>query len=477
MHITVADHLTVSPDSVLTAHNMSIVHTEDLRTSSTCSGQPTMAEQLTASYPARQGLDNTQMEMASLVQEGTMPVQSRQLQQNQNTDPPVNRTLRKHLKPKPAKESAFDEWQSETNQQNFPEKLFKDKNDFIRDEDMHELEAVWAASKGYMSVGDLEADPLLLTVESVKLSRGFMSATEFFRKIPLIAPELCKERIQLLETGLQAIQRLSDPAYTAEQEYQQLDAERLHRMECMAPDPKKFSGGSMNASAEVWQEFLSRTESHSRQASAVLGWMRNGLQLTFVGTQHASQEKAPHRKRNMEVVRKMLTRAVGPARVDECLAGKAPAEVQFANHASVQKYEDFVTTELQAALAKGVVKEWTLEQSPVVVNGLKVVDDKLPKLRLCINPMYINLFLPYETVRCERLQDIVEIVAPGDYMTTSDDKSNYWQMAMHPDAWPYLAFRLETVLLVCSTLWSDGYTIQVYDGQASHLQASPSDGG
>ena len=28
-------------------------------------------------------------------------------------------------------------------------------------------------------------------------------------------------------------------------------------------------------------------------------------------------------------------------------------------------------------------------------------------------------------------------------MTTSDDKSNYWQMAMHPDTWKYLAFRFK----------------------------------
>lgn len=184
-----------------------------------------------------------------------------------------------------------------------------------------------------------------------------------------------------------------------------------------------------------------RTDSHSRQASTVLGWKRNGLRLKFVGTQHPSQQKAPHRKRNLEVVRKMLSRAVGPSRVDECLSGTAPAEVQFANHVSVQQYADFVHKEIAAAVAKGVVKEWTLEESPVVVNGLKEVDDKLPKLGLCINPMYINLFLHYDRVRYERLQDMVEMVAPGHFMTTSDDKSNYWQMAMHPDTWKYLAFR------------------------------------
>ncbi len=36
---------------------------------------------------------------------------------------------------------------------------------------------------------------------------------------------------------------------------------------------------------------------------------------------------------------------------------------------------------------------------------------------------------------------LVEMVSPSDYMTTSDDKSGYWQMAMHPDSWKYLAFK------------------------------------
>ena len=31
-----------------------------------------------------------------------------------------------------------------------------------------------------------------------------------------------------------------------------------------------------------------------------------------------------------------------------------------------------------------------MKSLPKIVNGLKVVDDKLPTLRLCINPMLVN---------------------------------------------------------------------------------------
>ena len=50
-------------------------------------------------------------------------------------------------------------------------------------------------------------------------------------------------------------------------------------------------------------------------------------------------------------------------------------------------------------------------EPPTVVNGLKVVVDKLPKLRL-----------KYEPLDCNRLQDLF---GAGDFMTTSDDKSGY----------------------------------------------------
>ncbi|KAL0030847.1 hypothetical protein WJX77_009431 [Trebouxia sp. C0004] len=102
-----------------------------------------------------------------------------------------------------------------------------------------------------------------------------------------------------------------------------------------------------------------------------------------------------------------------------------PSPVQFHNHKSFQTYASFVDTKLDKALAKGIIGEWPFPEPPTVVNGLKVVDDKLPKLRLCINPMYINLFLKYEPLKYDRLQDLTDTIGSGDFMSTSDDKSGY----------------------------------------------------
>ena len=65
-----------------------------------------------------------------------------------------------------------------------------------------------------------------------------------------------------------------------------------------------------------------------------------------------------------------------------------------------------------------------------MVNGLKVVVDKLPKLRL-----------KYEPLDCNRLQDFV---GAGDFMTNSDDKSGYCCTQICGSTWD-LSTRASTI--------------------------------
>ncbi len=39
----------------------------------------------------------------------------------------------------------------------------------------------------------------------------------------------------------------------------------------------------------------------------------------------------------------------------------------------------------------------------------------------------------------------MDIIGPGDFTTTSDDKSGYWQLDMHPDLWQYLGFEYKGI--------------------------------
>ena len=56
-------------------------------------------------------------------------------------------------------------------------------------------------------------------------------------------------------------------------------------------------------------------------------------------------------------MRSMLGKAVGKGAVEEHLSGKKPHAVQFPNHKSVEKYQDFVRSELEACVDKGVIKK------------------------------------------------------------------------------------------------------------------------
>lgn len=261
----------------------------------------------------------------------------------------------------------------------------------------------------------------------------------FFRLENEMEAHTLERHAAMLHEGLALIQNLQDPQYTAEKEFQQeSDQTWLNRMLSYAPDPSAFTAGRMHACVSVLQEYLESQGKKSRVATNVIKQFREGVKFKFVGTEHPSQAKAPQRRQKMEAVRSMLGKAVGKESVDEYLTGNTPHPIQFPNHRSVREYEDYVAAELEACMLKGVVKEWKFDKPPRVRCGLKVVDDKLPKLRLCVNPLYINMFMEYEPVKYEKLQDVVDMAEQGDYLISSDDKSGYWQMPLHPDMWEYL---------------------------------------
>lgn len=111
----------------------------------------------------------------------------------------------------------------------------------------------------------------------------------------------------------------------------------------------------------------------------------------------------------------------------------------------MQTNAPFVEAEIAKAEALGLIAKWPFKERPTVVNGIKVVDDKPDKPRMCINPMYLNAFLEHQPLQYEKLQDLINLIGQGDYMTSSDDKSGYWQLDMHPDMWQYLGFEYKGI--------------------------------
>lgn len=61
-----------------------------------------------------------------------------------------------------------------------------------------------------------------------------------------------------------------------------------------------------------------------------------------------------------------------------------------------------------------------------------------------MHPMYNDLFIKHNSLKYEQLKDLVNNVQPGDFLTTSDDRSGYLQLDMHPDMWRYLGFQYKS---------------------------------
>ena len=45
-----------------------------------------------------------------------------------------------------------------------------------------------------------------------------------------------------------------------------------------------------------------------------------------------------------------------------------------------------------------------------MVNGLKLMDDKLPKLRLCMNRVYVQFYMRYLPLQYENFNSLVDIM-------------------------------------------------------------------
>jgi hypothetical protein len=156
---------------------------------------------------------------------------------------------------------------------------------------------------------------------------------------------------------------------------------------------------------------------------------------------HPAQQLVPDRELKLDIVRRMLQLAVPGCDPDGMLAGDRPHPVVFPNHRSATQHSELITAEIQKSAERGVIREWPADgPPPTVVNGVLVVE-KDGKRRMCINPMYANAKLRHRGVKYERLSDVHDYLTPEDWLYTTDDRSGYWQLPLHPSEWTYFAMQ------------------------------------
>jgi hypothetical protein len=200
------------------------------------------------------------------------------------------------------------------------------------------------------------------------------------------------------------------------------------------PDPTSFRAGSLSQYYHVWAHLL-KPYAHRRQVKWVLRSIKEGVRWSMVKPN--SQVTMPQHKAKMARAARMLGAQFSPEDVTAALSSAEPQAVQFPNHKTVEVYPDFVDSALQEAVHSGALRPLPPGVVPKVTSPIGVADNKAPKLRLIIDPAYVNLLLQYAPVRYEQLKDIASYAKPGDWATCTDEKSGYYHLPLHPSMWTH----------------------------------------
>jgi hypothetical protein len=201
------------------------------------------------------------------------------------------------------------------------------------------------------------------------------------------------------------------------------------------PDPAGFRGGGLTRYYHVWEHLLGPYARSRLNVRWLLKFLKKGIAWPMVAP--ATQHRMPDFKDKIARVHRMLAAQVGRDQAVNLLRLSSPAHVHFPNHRSTTAYPDFVTGAIEEAMRANVLLKLPPGQVPLCTAPLGVADNKAPKLRLIIDPAYVNMLLRYEPLRYEQLADVKEYAKPGDWATTTDEKSGYFHIPLHPSMWTH----------------------------------------
>lgn len=117
-------------------------------------------------------------------------------------------------------------------------------------------------------------------------------------------------------------------------------------------------------------------------------------------------------------------------------AAGPPLPTRLPNHSSAEQHAAYVTSAIEALLAKGAIA--VAACPPLFVSPLSVVERR-GKLRLVLDLSCLNGYLtPPPRFKYETIGTAAEVFAPGDYTFSTDLEAAYHHVDMDPSAWPYL---------------------------------------
>ena len=125
---------------------------------------------------------------------------------------------------------------------------------------------------------------------------------------------------------------------------------------------------------------------------------------------------------------------------DEYRFWETPPRLAFRNSPTIRQHLEFVCRKVEEMLSKGMAVRIPPEHAQMVL-PCKVVDNGR-KLRLVVNGIPLNFYLPLLGFKLSRPQDIAQFINPGDKLLTGDLKSAFYTTAYTPNASLFTVFSL-----------------------------------
>ena len=200
----------------------------------------------------------------------------------------------------------------------------------------------------------------------------------------------------------------------------------------------EFRAGGLTRNWWVWEEFLGIAR---KKRPEVVKWIRDSLRhgVRWDVVTPVTQKDMPLHKQKLERAVKALSKQFGMDEAWGRMKSDKPEHCAFPNHPSADEFEKELSEKLEEYKVQGVVRRVPDGKQALVGCSLGGVQQG-GKVRPIIDPLVTNLYLKYQGVKYEKLADVCDYAPKGGWATTTDEKSGYHHIPLHPDMWNLLGF-------------------------------------
>ena len=233
--------------------------------------------------------------------------------------------------------------------------------------------------------------------------------------------------------------------------------------ECLNGD--NFQANRFALHWEAWDELFQmlfdlKLQSKPRTAvqAKVLRWLKSGARYEFWDISSGFEKGSPRFPEKHKLILHELQSRMGMT-VEEATAtlrGNRPPPMHWPNRVSVERYAVFTANTLVELIKCGGGARWdslpnriTKGKPPKVTSGISVaLRERDGKLRLCVDMIYMNLWMKYKPFAFEGIGDVILMmervhdrgIVP--VICSSDAKSGYQHIPLHEDDYTYSCVEL-----------------------------------